>query len=74
VPEARRKGRLQEGADADIAVFDPATVEDRASYEHPSEPSVGFRYVLVAGTLVVDSGKLVEGTFPGRAVARRAAP
>ena len=74
VAEARRKGRLQEGADADIAVFDPATVEDRASYEHPSEPSVGFRYVLVAGTLVVDSGKLVEGTFPGRAVARRAAP
>ena len=74
VAEARRKGRLQEGADADIAVFDPVTLEDRASYEHPSEPSVGFRYVLVAGTLVVDSGKLVEGTFPGRAVARRAAP
>ena len=69
--DARRKGRLQEGADADIVVFDPKTVQDRATYERPAEPSVGFRYVLVLGTLVVDGGKVVEGVFPGQAVVRR---
>jgi N-acyl-D-aspartate/D-glutamate deacylase len=68
---ARRKGRLQEGADADIAVFDPAAVQDRSSYERPAEPSVGFRYVLVGGTPVVDDGKIVELAFPGKALTRR---
>ena len=70
--EARRKGRLQEGADADVAVFDPATVQDRATYERPAEPSVGFRYVLVGGVPVVDGGKVVEGVFTGRALVRAA--
>jgi hypothetical protein len=74
LPSARRKGRLQEGADADVVVFDPAAVEDRATYEHPAEPSVGFRYVLVAGTPVVDGGRIAEGVFPGRALARPATP
>src|SRR5262249_19140105 len=50
---ARKKGRLQEGADADIVVFDPATVTDRATYESPAEFSVGMRHVLVSGTPVV---------------------
>ena len=67
-PEARRKGRLQEGADADIVVFDPLTVSDRSTYQKPMEPSVGMKYVLVAGTPVVSEGKLVEGVFPGQAV------
>jgi len=65
---ARRKGRIQEGADADIAVFDPNAVEDRATYDRPAEPSVGYRYVLVAGTPVVQDGKVVENVFPGRAL------
>jgi N-acyl-D-aspartate/D-glutamate deacylase len=65
---ARRKGRIQEGADADIAVFDPNTVEDRATYSRPAEPSVGYRYVLVAGTPVVLDGKVVENVAPGRAL------
>lgn len=71
-PGARRKGRLQEGADADIVAFDATTVQDHSSYERPAEPSVGFRYVLVAGTPVVDGGKLVDGVFPGKALVRRA--
>jgi N-acyl-D-aspartate/D-glutamate deacylase len=71
-PGARLKGRLQEGADADVVVFDPATVQDRASYERPAEPSVGFRHVFVAGTQVVTDGKLVAGVFPGRALVRTA--
>ncbi|MFZ0761214.1 MAG: amidohydrolase family protein, partial [Candidatus Sulfotelmatobacter sp.] len=40
-PEARRKGRLQEGADADIVVFDANTIHDRATFQKPMEPSVG---------------------------------
>jgi N-acyl-D-aspartate/D-glutamate deacylase len=65
---ARRKGRLQEGADADVVVFDPATIADRATYRAPAEPSVGVRYLLVSGTPVVDDGRVVEGVFPGRAL------
>ncbi len=65
---ARRKGRLQEGADADVVVFDPASIADRATYRAPAEPSVGVRFLLVSGTVVVDGGRVVEGVFPGRAL------
>jgi N-acyl-D-aspartate/D-glutamate deacylase len=67
-PAARRKGRLQEGADADIVVFDAGTISDRSTFEKPMEPSVGVRYLLVAGTVVVDEGKIVPDVFPGRAL------
>jgi len=67
-PEARRKGRLQEGTDADIVVFDAATISDRSTFQKPMEPSVGVRYLVVAGTLVVDEGKIVPDVFPGRAI------
>jgi N-acyl-D-aspartate/D-glutamate deacylase len=67
-PEARRKGRLQEGADADIVVFDAAAISDRSTFEKPREPSVGVRYLVVGGTLVVDEGKVVPDVFPGRAI------
>ena len=69
-PAAHAKGRLQEGADADIVVFDPQTIADRASYQSPMEPSVGVRYLIVGGTLLVDQGKLVPDVFPGRALVR----
>jgi N-acyl-D-aspartate/D-glutamate deacylase len=72
-PAARQKGRLQEGADADIVVFDARTIGDRSTYEKPMEPSVGVRYLLVAGTLIIDAGKIVPDVFPGRAL-RAAAP
>jgi N-acyl-D-aspartate/D-glutamate deacylase len=67
-PAARQKGRLQEGADGDIVVFDPATISDRATFQKPMEPSVGVHYLLVAGTVVVDEGKIVPDVFPGRAL------
>ena len=67
-PAARQKGRLQEGADADIVVFDANTISDRATFEKPMEPSVGVRYLLVGGTLLVDQGKIVPDVFPGRAL------
>jgi N-acyl-D-aspartate/D-glutamate deacylase len=65
-PAARNKGRLQEGADADIVVFDPQTISDRSTYQHPMEPSVGVQYLLVGGTVVVDQGKIVLNKFPGK--------
>ena len=70
-PAAHAKGRLQEGADADIVVFDPQTIADRATYQSPMEPSVGVRYLVVGGTLLVDQGKLVPDVFPGRALTGR---
>jgi N-acyl-D-aspartate/D-glutamate deacylase len=69
-PDACRKGRLQEGADADIVVFDAATITDRSTFEKPMEPSVGVHYLVVGGTIVVDEGKLVPDVFPGRALLR----
>ena len=71
-PVARQKGRLQEGADADIVVFDAATISDQATFEKPMEPSVGVHYLLVAGTVVVNEGKIVPDVFPGRALLGRA--
>lgn len=68
VPAMARKGRLQPGADADIVLFDPATVGTKATYGDAARPSEGFRYVMVNGVLVVDGGKLVEGVAPGRPI------
>jgi N-acyl-D-aspartate/D-glutamate deacylase len=67
-PATRQKGRLQEGADADIAVFDPASITDRSTFEKPMEPSDGVRYLVVGGTVVVDGGKIVPDVFPGHAL------
>lgn len=69
-PAARRKGRLQEGADADIVVFDPRTIVDRATFAAPREPSSGMKFVLVGGSILIDQGKLLPNTFPGKALVR----
>ena len=65
-PAAHRKGRLQEGADADVVIFDPQTIADRSTFEKPMEPSVGVRYLLVGGTTVIDEGTIVPNVLPGR--------
>ncbi len=67
-PEARHKGRLQEGADADIVVFDPQTITDRSTFQRPTEQSIGVQYLIVGGTVLIDQGKLTPKVFPGRAV------
>jgi N-acyl-D-aspartate/D-glutamate deacylase len=67
-PAAHAKGRLQEGADADIVVFDAQTIADRATFKSPMEPSVGVHYLIVGGTVLIDEGKVVPGVFPGRAI------
>jgi hypothetical protein len=68
VPGMKKKGRLQEGADADLVVFDPKTVVEQAEYLNAKQYSKGMMYVLVNGRLIVDRGKLVEKVLPGRPV------
>lgn len=70
-PLAHQKGRLQEGADADIVVFDPQTIRDRSTFEKPMDPSLGVHSLLVDGTPVISDGKLVSDVFPGKAVLGR---
>jgi N-acyl-D-aspartate/D-glutamate deacylase len=68
----RTKGRIAVGADADLTVFDPARVIDRATFEKPAQYSEGIQYVLVNGTLVVNKGELVPNVAPGRGVRKAA--
>ena len=59
------RGLLKPGMFADITVFDPETVADRATFERPHQPSVGFAYVFVNGEKVLDHGTLTAAR-PGR--------
>jgi dihydroorotase len=68
VPAMKQKGRLRVGADADITIFDPATVIDRSTYREPSLPPIGIQHVIVNGVSVVANGQAVEGVAPGKAV------
>jgi N-acyl-D-aspartate/D-glutamate deacylase len=65
-PMFKDKGRIRVGADADITVFDPNRVIDKATFEEPLQYSEGIQFVLVNGVLVVNDGRLVDGVFPGR--------
>jgi dihydroorotase len=66
-PAMVNKGRLKVGADADLTIFDPATVIDRSTYEDATIPSAGIPYVIVGGQIVVDGGN-VTAARPGRAI------
>jgi len=65
VPAIRNKGRIKVGADADIVVFDPERVIDKATYENAAQYSEGIQHVLVNGVLVLRDGKFVPGLYPG---------
>lgn len=59
------RGVLKAGLWADIVVFDPATIHDLATFENPSQLSVGMKYVMVNGALVIDDGKMTNA-LPGK--------
>ena len=67
-PQMKRKGRVQAGADADLVLFDPDTVRDRATYGDSMQYAIGIRHVLVGGTFVVRDGSVVENVAPGRPI------
>jgi len=70
VPSMLSKGRIKVGADADLTIFDAATVIDRATFAQPALYSEGIRHVLVGGVFVVRDEKIVEGAKPGKPVRR----
>lgn len=68
VPAMNNKGRIKVGADADITVFDPARVNDRATYKKPMQYSEGIVHVLVNGEFVVRDEESIEDVFPGKPI------
>ena len=66
-PMMYQKGRLQVGTDADITIFDPATIIDKADFDG-LKYSEGVKYVLINGTLVVENQQVISNTFPGKPI------
>jgi N-acyl-D-aspartate/D-glutamate deacylase len=66
-PIFKDKGRIRLGAVADITIFDPDRIIDKATFEDPLQYSEGIQFVLVNGVPVLKEGQLVDGVFPGRA-------
>ena len=65
----RKRGFIKEGMFADIVVFDPKTIMDRATFDDPFQRPSGIGHVLVNGVPVVTEGKFC-GAFPGRVLRR----
>jgi len=59
------RGVLKQGMWADVVIFDPATVRDRATFDNPNQLSEGMEYVLVNGVSVIEQGKMT-GKLPGK--------
>jgi N-acyl-D-amino-acid deacylase len=64
------RGLIREGMAADLVLFDPAKVQDKATYAQPHQFSEGFDLVLVNGVPVADGGKL-SGLKPGKVLRGR---
>ncbi|MFB3854876.1 MAG: amidohydrolase family protein [Vicinamibacterales bacterium] len=67
------RGRLAEGYAADIVIFDPAGVIDKASYEQPHQFAAGMPYVIVNGITVIEQGE-DTGARPGQVIRHKTAP
>ena len=61
------RGVLKEGMWADVVIFDPETIHDRATFENPNQLSEGMRFVLVNGVPVIEEGKMTNA-LPGKAL------
>lgn len=63
------KGRLSRGADADICIFDPDKIEDRATFDEPTLPPTGIDYVILNGCIAAVDGKIINANL-GRSIRR----
>jgi len=66
-PAFRKKGRIQSGCDADIVVFDPKTIIDRATFDEPALTSLGMHHVFINGIQAISNGILTEAK-PGKGI------
>ncbi len=64
----QERGRMQKGMVADITIFDPKTVTDKATYVKGTLPSEGIPYVVVNGTVVVEDSKVLKDVNPGQPI------
>ena len=65
-PAFKNKGRIQVGADADITIFDMASLESKATYQDPYQEAKGFQFVIVNGQPVISYGLFLDNTHPGK--------
>lgn len=65
-PMFKQKGRIRVGADADITIFDPGKIIDKATFDDPLQYSQGVQFVLVNGVPIIRDGQLVKGVTPGQ--------
>ncbi|MCR6722121.1 MAG: D-aminoacylase [Chitinophagaceae bacterium] len=68
--QIENKGQLRPGFDADVLVFDPDKITDKATFESPYQYSEGIQYVLVNGKVVLDNGEHT-GTRPGKTIRKK---
>src|SRR3989339_73382 len=66
----KNKGRIKTGADADLLVFDPDKIVEKATVENPAQYSEGFDIVMVNGEIVKDKDGIRKGIFPGKPIKR----
>ncbi len=62
-----RRGFIKEGMFADVVVFDPTTISDRATFKNPHQYALGVKHVIVNGVQVIKDGEHT-GAKPGRAL------
>lgn len=70
VIKLKDRGTIREGICADIVVFDPNTIADKATIENPEQYPVGIDYVIVNGEIVVENGKHT-GAIPGKVLRKK---
>ncbi len=68
VPSLKKRGRIQEGCVADLTLFDPESVTERATFTDAKQPSAGIPFVFVGGVPVVAQGEIVKGALPGKPI------
>lgn len=71
-PRFAFKGQLGVGADADVAILDPTTLRDRATYLQPLQAATGVRWLLVCGEALIAEGEISASAHPGKNLSQSA--